>query len=77
MKQQRGVILTTLKLELKGGREMIENKKTPQDVRDQEELKRISIQKSKTNFYLEGIFIMIAIRLLHDAIFFIRSLIGR
>ena len=77
MKQQRGVILTTLKLELKGGREMIENKKTPQDVRDQEELKRISIQKSKTNFYLEVIFIMIAIRLLHDAIFFIRSVIGR
>ena len=56
---------------------MTENKKTPQDVRDQEELKRISIQKSKTNFYLEEIFIMIAIRLLHDAIFFIRSLIGR
>ena len=38
MKQQRGVILITLKLELKGGREMTENKKNPQDVQGQGEL---------------------------------------
>lgn len=56
---------------------MSENKKTPQDVRDQGELRRISTQVSKANFYLEGIFIMVGIRLLHDAIFFIRSLLGR
>ncbi|WP_317327366.1 hypothetical protein [Turicibacter sanguinis] len=56
---------------------MTENKKTPQDVRDQGEMRRISTQISKTNFYLEGIFIMIAVRLLHDAIFFIRWVLAR
>lgn len=61
----------------RGGDSMIENKKTPQDVRDRGELylEEILKQSIKTNSYLKTFCIVLLIQMIGDWIIYIRQIL--